>query len=148
MYSSKICFISQFINLPNIMEKIIAFLIVLQLFLICFTCNNNNCTPNIILSKKFYSAIKIIENHNDSTSVSDWNYALFFLETFTNIPTSADINSLNYANEEAKRKDLKLWLKWFEENKCKYNDKQIDSLFKADMPRLHKQYDKYGKRPF
>ncbi|MRX69465.1 hypothetical protein SAMN06265349_106165 [Flavobacterium resistens] len=96
--------------------------IVLFLAIIFYSCKSKNCaSTNNKLVAEFEKNIKIVQTaHNKKElRVVEYRKAIIYLSNTTGIMTLADYTEpVGYLNDEDYIRDMKLWKKWLNENRC------------------------------
>ncbi|MTH16054.1 hypothetical protein [Flavobacterium sp. LC2016-01] len=96
--------------------------IVLFLVVILYSCKSKNCiSTNNKLVAEFEKNIKIVQTAQKKKKlrVVEYREAILYLSNTTGIMTLADYSEpVGYLNDEDYRRDMKLWKRWLNENRC------------------------------
>lgn len=79
-----------------------------------------NCDENEVFKIKFFESIKKVEDDiNGNGEPEDFEKGLDFIDNYTKVSYDKMLNYTNsYTTMKDFEKDKKIWLKWYEENKC------------------------------
>jgi hypothetical protein len=97
-------------------------MILLPVALCCSSCRNGkdgmHCAENEKFKKEFFIRINIVEQklylHQDSLFQS----SLIFLSNYAPVSFYETVNYARIYPPHAFERDKKVWIKWYEENKC------------------------------
>lgn len=119
-------------------------LILVFLMLMITCCNRKECLIDLTAKKDFEYQLNIVSSFQKgkATYVEDYRYALLYLSFTTGLYTKADYSStIGYETRSDFKKDMKGWHDWYKKNKCRFNQKYIDSVLKQyrnSMPQIEK----------
>lgn len=77
-----------------------------------------NCKENLVFKEKFFSSIKFIDTLIYSIQGRKFKEALLFISKHTHVSAESMSNYAGVYPEVAYKKDRKIWLDWYEKNKC------------------------------
>lgn len=77
-----------------------------------------NCKENLEFKEKFLSSIKFIDTLIYSIQGRKFNETLNFISKYTHVSTESMLNYARIYPSGAYEKDRKIWLDWYEKNKC------------------------------
>jgi hypothetical protein len=111
-------------------------IIYLNIFLAVISCKSN-CDVNNQFKNEFEKSLNFLIKTESDTSflyqTSDKRNAVFFLEEVTGIESNINKSQVFiYETKEQLENDISNWRDWYDKNKCKYNDKNFDSI-KAEI---------------
>ena len=95
-----------------------------------FSCNNN-CKIDKRFSNIFYSQLEYLDNsqlNKRATYTKDVLGAIRFMMELTDTGVYLTYNDSWYASAEAYKKDRKVWIDWYNANKCTFTYSQLDSI--------------------
>lgn len=81
--------------------------------------NEKNCNENIDFKKKFFENVQNVENLIDKNQNESFRNSLKFIAQYTDVSFESMTNYAGTYSIGIFEKDKKIWLKWYEENKCK-----------------------------
>ena len=105
--------------------KRVTFLAILLLLNSCLATKGSNkreCDENQIFRNIFFDAIRKVENDMlGKGEPGDYNEGLDFIDDYTKVSYDKMLNySRSYTTMKEFEKDKKVWLRWYNKNKC-YN---------------------------
>lgn len=77
-----------------------------------------DCKENLEFKEKFFSAIKFIDTLIYSIQGRKFKETLFFISKYTHVSSERMLNYAGLYPGGIYEKDRKIWLEWYEENKC------------------------------
>ena len=101
----------------------IIFVILLPIIFSCSYFQNftkrNDCIENKKFKKDFFSQIEIVEHNLFLRQDSTFRQSLIFISNYAPVSFYETINYARIYPPQALERDKIIWLKWYEENKCK-----------------------------
>ena len=94
---------------------------------ILFSCSSTNsrivkqenyCDENLIFKKAFFENIRNVENLIDKHQNESFRNSLKFIDIYSDVSFESMTNYAGTYPFGVFEKDKKVWLKWYEENKC------------------------------
>lgn len=77
-----------------------------------------NCKENLEFKEKFFSSIKFIDTLIYSIQGRKFKEALLFISKHTHVSAESMLNYAGVYSGVAYEKDRKIWIDWYEKNKC------------------------------
>ena len=103
------------------MKKI--FLVFLPIIFSCSLINNGNmskgCIENLKFKKEFFIRINIVDQNLSLKQDSLFRNSLIFLSNYAPVSFYETMNYARIYPPQALEIDKKVWIKWYEDNKCK-----------------------------
>lgn len=82
-------------------------------------CGKNiDCHENLEFKEKFFSSIKFIDTLIYSIQGRKFHETLKFISKYTHVSFESKLNYAKIYPSEAYEKDRKIWIDWYEKNKC------------------------------
>jgi len=105
--------------------------ILILLFLIFISFNSfgqeNDCNENLKFKEAFFSHIKFLENNIYLSQNKEFRTSVVFISNYAPVSLGKIMNYARTYPSGVFNDDKLLWLKWYEDNKCKYI--QIKSIY-------------------
>ncbi len=106
--------------------KNVFFIVLLLLFIDCATSvkkSNNvsitgSCVENLDFKEEYFSNIKIIDSLIYSSQNDQFNKSLRFISKYSHVSFESTLNYARLYTVGAYERDRKVWLDWYEKNKC------------------------------
>lgn len=101
--------------------------IYLALIILCFSScttkkdiknQNSSCNENLKFKVEFFKNIQNIENQLTTEKDDNFNISLKFIAKYAHVSFESMANYAHTYPIGVFEKDKKVWLKWYEENKC------------------------------
>jgi hypothetical protein len=102
--------------------------IIFGTFLMFLSCSSNKvlksenkitCNENLVFKKQFFGHIQNVENLIYEIQNESFRNSLNFIGKYTHVSFESMSNYANTYPSGIFLKDKKLWLKWYEDNRCK-----------------------------
>lgn len=100
------------------------------------TINNNECKENLKFKTLFWGHIENVENHMFSAQDKTVINSLIFISHYAPVSFQETMNYARIYPNHAFIKDKKVWIEWYEANKC--NNIQIKKSY--PIPRKYKEF--------
>jgi len=110
-----------------LLKTVILSILTFLFFIILLSCANYEQSADQEAVHFFQKHIKSIQDHNAGQAIASEEYiSLFFLESLTDIESSASYGDISYyVSRDSIEQDLANWQNWLEKHQCELN---IDSL--------------------
>lgn len=123
------------------MKKI--FLFLLPIIFSCSLFKNGKksirCIENEKFKKEFFIRINIVEQNLSLRQDSTFRNALIFISNYAPVSFYETVNYARIYHSNVLEKDKKIWLEWYEENKCH----NIQLKEKHLIPEQYKEFFEY-----
>ena len=104
------------------MRKIISIFISV-IFISCSTLKNGKqsagCIENDKFKKEFFARINLVEQNLSLNQDSLFRSSLIFISNYAPVSFYETMNYARVYPPQAFEKDKQVWIKWYEDNKCK-----------------------------
>lgn len=77
------------------------------------------CKENLKFKECFYYHVKYVENNINSVQGAEFRKSLIFIYNYAHVSVESIMNYARIYPENIFKEDLKKWLDWYEDNKCK-----------------------------
>jgi hypothetical protein len=101
------------------MKKILILLLPIMISCSALGLKQFDCIENRKFKKEFLKKINYIESHIFSYQDSTFRNSLIFISNYAPVSFNETMNYARIYPPKAMEKDKIVWLKWYEENKCK-----------------------------
>lgn len=112
-------------------------------FISCSTLKNDKqsmeCIENDEFKKEFFNRINIVEQNLSLKQDSLFRSSLIFLSNYAPVSFYETMNYARVYPPQAFERDRKVWIKWYEENKCK----NIQLKESYPIPEQYKEFFEY-----
>jgi len=119
------------------------FLILLPIIFSCspFRSGNKNigCIENDKFKEEFFIRINIVEQNLSLKQDSLFRNSLIFLSNYAPVSFYETMNYARIYPPQALERDKKVWIKWYEDNKCK----NIQLKKNYPIPEQYKEFFEY-----
>jgi hypothetical protein len=101
--------------------------------------NSMHCIENDKFKKEFFRRINIVEQNLSLNQDSLFRSSLIFLSNYAPVSFYETMNYARIYPPQALERDKKVWIKWYEDNKC--NNLQLKENY--PIPEQYQEFFKY-----